>query len=177
MRFGPAAPARLLLVLALILPGCGEQETAATGAATTVSDAKAAGRASPSVDRPNPRALATARRCRDSLGEFLDAMESLNNTVAVGLDYDGYLTMVNRVRASYAEIDAERLPLLCLAKVASPAESALNSYIAAANAWGECLATTSCDLAEVEPALQRRWAGASDLVGETQTGLRALSSS
>lgn len=161
MRSGPAAIAGLLLALALIFPACGEEESAATGAE--------------SAAERTARPIAW-RQCRRSLGEFLDALESLNNTVAVGLDYEGYLSMVKRVRATYAEIDAERLPLLCLARAATPAEAALNAYIAAANTWGECLAVT-CDLTEVEPQLQRKWARASDLVGRAQTGLRALSPS
>ncbi|HEY5814894.1 MAG TPA: hypothetical protein VIS95_00975 [Solirubrobacterales bacterium] len=161
MRSGPAATAGLLLALALTSVGCGEEQTVAT-------PVKAAA--------PSKPARSVAPKCRRLLGEFLDAMESLNNTVAVGLDYDGYLTMVNRVRATYAEVDADRLPLLCLARAASPAEAALNSFIAAANAWGECLAA-GCDLAKVEPKLQRLWARASGELGDAQTGLRALASS
>lgn len=183
MRSGPAAIAGLLLALALTSPGCGEEQTAARGADTApaASGAKATGGGETAVTvsgaaRPRTQARAAQRKCRTSLGEFLDAMESLNNTVAVGLDYDGYLTMVNRVRATYAEVDADRLPLLCLVRAAAPAEAALNSFIAAANAWGECLAG-GCDLAEVEPKLQRQWARAADELGEAQTGLRALASS
>ena len=160
MRSGPAATAGMLLALALISVGCGEEQTAATGAETTRPAAK-----------PKPHGLAAAKRCRRSLAEFLDAMESLNNTVAVGLNYAGYLGMVNRVRATYAEIDADRLSVVCLARVASPAEQALNEYIVAANTWGEFLTTASCSPEEVEPKLQRRWAAASDLVAQAQSGL------
>lgn len=39
----------------------------------------------------------------------------------------------------------------------TPAEDALNRYIDAANAWGECLADASCATATIEPVLQRRW--------------------
>jgi len=53
----------------------------------------------------------------------------------------------------------------------SAGERALNSYLVAANAWGECLATASCELEAVEPRLQRQWARASDLLGSVQTGL------
>ena len=127
----------------------------------------AAGRAKPKV----PRA---ARRCGRLLGDFLDSMESLNNTLAVGLDYEGYLAAVNRVRATYARIEAERLPLACLARVAGPAERSLNFYIDAANTWGNCLATSACDSEAVEPKLQRKWEEASDLLSEAQSGLRDL---
>lgn len=160
MRSGPAATAGLLLALALIPVGCGEEQTTAAGAET------ARGKPAKPSD---PKA---ARQCRRSLGEFLDAMESLNNTVAVGLSYDRYLSTVNRVRATYAGVDPDRLSIVCLARVASPAEQALNAYIAAANAWGECLATASCSPEEVEPELQRKWARASGLVAQAQSGLR-----
>jgi hypothetical protein len=163
MRSGPAATAGLMLALALVPVGCGEEQTTAAGAETTRPAAK-----------PKPHGSAAAKRCRRSLGEFFDAMESLNNTVAVGLDYDGYLSTVNRVRATYAEIDADRLSIACLARVASPAEQALNAYIAAANTWGECLATTTCDPAEMEPGLQRKWAAAANLVARAQRGLRGM---
>lgn len=100
----------------LILPACGDEQTATA------------------VDRPvvshRPGRLATAsvdRRCRRSLADLLDAMESLNNTVTVGTTYDGYLSGVNHVRAAYAESEAKRLPLVCLASVAAPAERALNA--------------------------------------------------
>lgn len=176
MRSGPAATAGLLLALALISSGCGEEQSAATETAaerTAIKTTRGATSAPAASTKRPPAAddLVAQRRCRRTLGEFLDAMESLGNAVAVGLDYHGYLTMVNRVRATYAEVDADRLPLLCLARAAAPAEAALNSYIAAANAWGECLAATSCELSEVEPRLQRSWARASDLLAAASATL------
>lgn len=161
MRPGPAAIAVLLLALALILPGCGDEQTSAAGTTTSAA-------------RPAKADPAVAKRCRRSLGDFLDSMESLNNSLAVGLSYDAYLSAVNHVRSTYAPIDADQLPLLCLAQVASPAERALNTYIEAANTWGDCLATTSCDPESIEAKLQRKWAQASDLLSEAQENLRNL---
>ncbi|HEX2467263.1 MAG TPA: hypothetical protein VHJ54_03570, partial [Solirubrobacterales bacterium] len=111
-------------------------------------------------------------QCRRSLGDLLDAMESLNNVVVVGLDYAGYLSSVENVRAVYAGVPADRLGIVCLARAAGPAERALNAYIEAANAWGDCLADASCDPGQVEPKLQRRWARASDALSLAQSGLR-----
>jgi hypothetical protein len=184
MRSGTAAIAGLLLALALTLSACGDEQTAARGvesaakpmATEATRPAVSPADSTPATARADGHELAAQRQCRRSLGEFLDAIESLTNTVAVGLDYDGYLSAVNRVRATYAEVEAERLSLLCLARAAGPAEAALNSYIAAANVWGECLAD-ACDLGEVEPKLQRQWARASSLLGKAQAGLRALGSS
>lgn len=164
-----------LLGLALILPACGGERTVAAGGERTTSGASAGTKrvetAAASRARTRPPA---ARRCGRMLGGFLDSMESLNNTLAVGLDYESYLGAVNHVRATYADLPADRLPLTCLALVGTPTERALNIYIDAANTWGNCLATTSCDSEAVEPKLQRGWEQASDLLAEAQSGLRDL---
>lgn len=162
MRFGPAVIAVLLLAPALILPGCGDEQTSAAG---TIRNAVRPAKADPPVDK----------RCRRALGDFLDSIESLNNSLAVGLSYDAYLSAVNHVRSTYAPIDADRLSLLCLARVASPAEQALNTYIEAANDWGDCLATTSCDSESIEPRLQRKWAEASGLLSDAKGDMQRLS--
>lgn len=179
MRSAPIAAAAVLLSLALILPGCGDEGTATAGGEKTAAESTAGGeKAIPNgatgargarVARP-----AAAKRCGRLLGGLLDSMESLNNTVAVGLDYDSYLGAVNNVRATYASVPAERLPLVCLTRVAGPAERALNAYIEAANAWGECLAGSSCDPESVEPKLQRKWEEASDLLSVAGKDLRNL---
>lgn len=170
MRLGPAAIAAPLLVLALILPGCGDEQTSAAGTAKGSARAAKAttAKASAAPSKARAGALVTARRCRRSLGDFLDSMESLNNSLAVGLSYDAYLSALNHVRSTYAPISANQLPLVCLAQVASPAEQALNTYIAAANVWGDCLATTSCDPESIEPRLQRKWREASSFLSEAE---------
>jgi len=177
MRSGPAATAALMLAVALLPAGCGGEQS-------TAADTPDGTRSAPRADshqrrayahiRPGAVPRAEARRCRRALGDFLDAAESLENSVAVGVSYDSYLSAVNHVRASYAEAEADDLPLLCLARVATPAEAALNAHIEAANAWGECLADSSCDPESVEPELQRRWSRAADRLGESARGLRAL---
>jgi hypothetical protein len=169
MRPGPAAIAVLLLALAPILSSCGDEQTSAAGTETSGQPtAKATTAGASATSEGASRDLATAKRCRRSLSDFLDSMESLNNSLAVGLSYEDYLTAVNHVRSTYAPIDANRLPLLCLTQVASPAEHALNTYIEAANTWGNCLATASCDTESIEPKLQRKWARASDLLSRAQ---------
>lgn len=173
MRSGPAAITGVLLGLALILPGCGEEQTATAGGESTGPSA-ARVTTSPAQRSAAATAGSAAKRCGHLLSEFLDSLESLNNALAVGLSYDGYLGAVNGVRSTYASVEADRLPIGCLAKVASPAEQALNTYIAAANTWGACLATAGCDSAEVEPSLQRKWARASHFLSSAQSGLRAL---
>lgn len=164
MRSGPAAAVGLLLSLALVLSACGDEQTTAAAPERASSEAAADGGAKAKTSTASSGDGAAARQCRRSLGDFLDSMESLGNTLAVGLSYEDYLSAVNHVRATYASIDADRLSVVCLASVASPAERALNAYIEAANAWGDCLATTSCDPESVEPELQRKWAQAARLI-------------
>jgi hypothetical protein len=162
MRSGPTAA---LLSLALILPGCGDDGTAAAGS----------GKVSTNVTRTKASPSAAAKRCGAQLGDLLDSLESLGNTLAVGLDYEQYLGSVNGVRVSYAGVAADRLGIVCLSRVAAPAEGALNVYIDAANEWGNCLAASSCDPESIEPRLQREWERASEKLARAQGGLRDLS--
>lgn len=168
MRSGPIAVIAALLSLALVLPGCGDDGTATAGE----------GKEPTSAPRTVPRAPsgspAAARRCRAALGDLLDSIESLDNALAVGLEYEQYLGSVKRVRASHANVAVERLGIVCLGRVAAPAERALNLYIDAANRWGDCLAS-SCETESIEPQLQREWERASAQIGRAQNGLRGLS--
>jgi len=169
MRSGPIAATAALLSLALILPGCGDE-----GAATANGGKESTSTTRSEVSRP-AGSPAAAKRCRRELGDFLDSIESLGNTLAVGLDYEQYLGSVNRVRASYSSVAAERLGIVCLSQVAAPAEGVLNVYIEAANEWGDCLASSSCDPESIEPKLQREWERASDQLAQARSGLRDLS--
>lgn len=176
MRSGPAATLGVLLGLALILPACGDERTAAAGggAATAGTESTTTDGKTTAPGKAMAKAQPAARQCGRLLGDFVDSMESLNNTLAVGLDYEGYLGAVNHVRATYASLPAERLPFVCLTRAGAPAEQALNIYLDTANTWGDCLANTSCNPESVEPKLQRRWEQASDLLSDVQSGLRDL---
>lgn len=175
MRSGPIAATAVLLSLVLVLSGCGDKGTA-TGGGKEDTSAPAAkpNPAKGGVSASKPTRSAAAKRCGAELGDFLDSIESLGNTLAVGLDYEQYLDSVNRVRASYADVVADRLGIVCLSRVAAPTEAALNIYIEAANDWGDCLAS-SCDAESIEPKLQQEWARASDQLAQAQSGLRDLS--
>lgn len=157
MRPGPAI-AVLMLIAAFPLPGCGDGETSAAGAEQSARSTQATIPAS------------TTAKCHRGLDNFLDAMESLNNLVTVGVDYDSYLSAVNHVRSTYAPIQPKQLPLPCLIQVAVPAEQGLNTYIEAVNTWGDCLAATSCDLESIEARVRRRWSRASRLLAASRNG-------
>lgn len=163
MRLSRAATVGTLLGLALILGSCGGDGTTATERPT---------RPSPAASKAAPGRSAA---CRAQLSGFVDSMARLRDELARGLDYDGYLGEVRATRVVYAAIRPERIPAGCLFAAAGPAERAFNLYIDAANAWGDCLATVTCDTREVEPRLQRSWALAARRLSLAQRGLRAAS--
>jgi hypothetical protein len=160
MRPSLAATVGILLGLALILPGCGDQT------------APAAGTGSGSARGSEADAPPTTRTCRAQLHGLLGSMDELRGKLAVGLSYGAYLHEVKAVRAAYDAVPVDRLELDCLMKAGTPAERALNRYIAAANTWGDCLTRASCDSETVEPKLQRKWALASARLSSAQRSLR-----
>lgn len=161
MRLSPVATVGILLGLALILSGCGDQSAPAGGIGTAPPH------------RTESSVSATTRTCRNQLHGLLDSMDELRGKLAVGLSYGAYLHGVKAVQAVYDGVPVDRLELGCLVRVGTPAERALNRYIAAANTWGDCLTLASCNSESVEPKLQRRWALASDQLSSAQQGLRS----
>jgi hypothetical protein len=162
MRLSSAAAIAILLGLALILSACGKDGTSAVDRpAGTVSNT------SPS----EPVGQAAAKACHQLRG-FNGAMSTLRDELARGLSYDYYLREVRSVRSLYARIDVDELSAGCLLATGGPAERAFNLYIDAANAWGDCLATVSCDTRSIEPELQRKWALAARRLAVAQRGLR-----
>jgi hypothetical protein len=160
MRLGPAATVGILLALALVLPGCGDRNSATAGTGTAPPQGAQAAHSAPT------------RTCRAQLGGFLGSMDALRQKLAVGLSYGAYLHEVRTVRDAYDGVPVDRLALACLVAVGTPAERALNRYTEAANTWGDCLASASCDSESVEPKLQREWELASERLSSAQQGLR-----
>jgi hypothetical protein len=162
MRLSSAAIVGILLGLALISSGCGEDGTSAAGKpVSTVSTSSA----------PPPKKVRAARTCHQLRG-FAGSMAALRDKLARGLSYDDYLREVQEVRLLYSEIEAGKLTVGCLLASGGPAERALNLYIDAANTWGDCLATVSCNTRSIEPRLQRKWALAARQLTVARQGLR-----
>jgi hypothetical protein len=111
-------------------------------------------------------------RCGEDLGGLVRSLDALRDQLAVGLTYDQYLEVVERLRRSYRRIPAEEATVGCALAVGAPAERALNQHIEAANAWGNCLAGASCEIASVESGIKRRWELASVAVSDAEDGLR-----
>ncbi len=157
MRLSLAATVGMLLSLALVLPGCGEDHSTAAGETTAIAA---------------PAAKRQRGSCGPQLHRFLASMDALRDRLARGLSYDEYLREVKTLRAAYGALDARKLPIGCLLASGTPGERAYNLYIDAVNAWGDCLATVSCDTVSIEPKLQHRWALASAQLSDAQRGLR-----
>jgi hypothetical protein len=95
--------------------------------------------------------------CEAQLGEFLARMTDLRQSLLAGLSYAEYVVRVRAIRDAYEAVPVKKLDSPCLDGPASDAEDALNQYLRAANAWGECAATAGCAASEIEAKLQRRW--------------------
>ncbi|HEX6753912.1 MAG TPA: hypothetical protein VF093_10060 [Solirubrobacterales bacterium] len=159
MRLSQAATLGVLLSLILALTACGDGSSSGSGQATAAPSGVRASRSAADVG------------CRGQLHPFLGSMDTLRESLAVGLSYEDYLDELGEVRSAYDRIHVDRLPAGCLLVAAGPGERALNRYIDAANVWGDCLATAACETESIERDLQRRWALASDLLSSAQSGL------
>lgn len=147
----------LIGAVALVLPGCGGDSaaTAESGGA-------------PQPKQQAKVEVATGRPCPAQVGAFLKSLETLRRQLAAGLTYEQYAVRVKGLRRSYDDLPVGRLTLECLRSTGTPAEAALNKYVDAANAWGECLADVSCSTATIEPVLQRKWRVASRSLSATR---------
>jgi len=99
---------------------------------------------------------------------FVKSLDAMRRQLAVGLSYEQYAAKVKALQGEYAKLPIDRLSLECVTATGTPAEATLNKYIDATNAWGDCLADTSCSTATIEPVLQRKWRVASGFLGEAQ---------
>ncbi len=108
---------------------------------------------------PEPLADAKPRNdsCQARLGEFLARMSDLRQSLLAGLSYDEYVVRVRAIRDAYEAVPVDKLGAACVTGPAAEAENALNEYLRAANAWGECAATAGCAASEVEGKLQHHW--------------------
>jgi hypothetical protein len=146
----------LAAVAALALMGC-----ASDGAATAENTP-------PAQVKPQAKTALADRPCPGQVDALLESLDTLRHQLAVGLSYEQYAAKVKSLRAAYDEIPIDHLTIACLSSAGTPAEDALNKYIDAANAWGECLADASCTTASIEPVLQRKWRVASRHLSEAR---------
>ncbi|HEY0280802.1 MAG TPA: hypothetical protein VGC32_21260 [Solirubrobacterales bacterium] len=106
---------------------------------------------------PQEGAAAHGGGCEARLGDLVDRMDDLRQSLLAGLDYSEYVLRVQAVRAAYEDVPVDRLGLACVAGPADDAEAAFNQYLRAANLWGECAGTEGCAAGSIESRLQHRW--------------------
>jgi hypothetical protein len=176
-RTGPAAA---LICLALALASCGSG--ASSDAGTTASAPPESGTSAPPEStttaahdgcvRDSGRYAAksanacggggpgggdSAGACEARIGDFVDRMDDLRQSLLAGLSYAEYVVRVRAIRDAYEAIPVDKLGVDCLAGPAAKAEDAFNQYLRAANTWGKCAGTAGCAASEIEASLQRRW--------------------
>ena len=143
---------------ALILSACGSGGSAP-------SEPSTAAHATAPVEAPR-----SAPPCQAQVGDFLASMKALRRELEVGLSYEDYVAAVGRVRASYDRLPTDRLTIDCLVESGTAAEKAFNQYIAAANAWGDCLSEAGCGAASIERRLQGEWRTAAHFLAAASNG-------
>jgi hypothetical protein len=148
-------PVIAAMAMALALASCGG---GGSSTSPTTEVVKVEGTGEPAATKVHKRpGAADANACRSRLGDFLDRMKDLRQSLLAGLSYDEYVIRVRAIRDAYEAVPVDKLGASCVTGPAAEAEDAFNQYLRAANTWGECAATAGCAASEVEAKLQRRW--------------------
>lgn len=163
-RLAPLAVAGL--ALALTLPGCGSQSTAAPAEpaeATVIA---------PSAESPPTSTRGDASiACASALTAFVAQLEHLRRSLVIGVSYEQYVAELGAVRKSYQRVPVGKLDLACVSGPATSAEKSFDGYLAAANAWGDCVEESGCETAALEPRLRREWRAAAVQLAEAKEAL------
>ncbi len=155
--------------LALGLPACGGNSSEATAKAkTTAITAPADADSTTGGARPK---VAPASRCLAQLDPFLKAMDTLRTSLVAGLAYEQYVGEVKKIMATYDTVPVDELALGCVQAAGTPAEQALNRYIAASNTWTDCVEVPTCEAVSIEAPLQTKWREASEYLSKAERGL------
>jgi hypothetical protein len=158
-------------VLALGIGACGGgsgttgdgSDTSATGTTTDATTSPEAttrtdesGTSTKTGDTTKAPAKA-APSCSSQLDPFLGQLDDLRKSLVIGVSYEQYVAELETVRRSYAKLPVDKLDFACLSGAAAGAEESFDSYLAAANTWGDCVSESGCETATLEPRLQREW--------------------
>lgn len=122
---------------------------------------------------PTAKPAAKSASCASHLSGFLDQLEHLRRSLVIGVSYEQYVAELGTVRRSYEQVPVGRLDLACVSGAASRAEESFDGYLAAANAWGDCVSEAGCETAALEPKLQREWRAAAKRLAAAKQALAA----
>jgi hypothetical protein len=151
-RTGPLLVAIGTVLALASCGGSGSRRQSTSVAERTVKAQESQPVVTKSPDRSDPNGA-----CQVRLGNFLDRMDDLRQSLLAGLSYEEYVVRVRAIRDAYEAIPVDKLGTACVTGPAAKAEDAFNQYLRAANAWGECAATAGCAASEIEGNLQHRW--------------------
>jgi hypothetical protein len=159
----------VLAGVALVVAGCGgkSDEEKREEARQEAKEREAAERA-----EARREALQRYERCNDRVEDFFSALQELNSRLDVGLSYDDYTDQVADVKVAYDQADFGNLHNFDCLRAAVPGEKALNQYVEAAGAWGDCIEDFNCDIDNID--LNGYWLKASVFVDRAQTNLSDL---
>ena len=149
-------------MIVLALASCGGGGSSTTAETLTAGADSGHWELSDQVQTPKNAAAKSgadsgAGNCQKQLGEFVNRMTDLRQSLLAGLSYAEYVVRVRAIRDAYQAVPVKKLGVDCLDGAASDAEDAFNQYLRAANTWGECAGTAGCAASEIEGNLQRRW--------------------
>jgi hypothetical protein len=155
------------LALALALPACGSQSSAAPKSTETKTSVASGGPSS----KPHQAPASTA--CASGLSAFLEQLEHLRRSLVIGVSYEQYVSELGTVRKSYQRVPVGTLDLACVSGPATSAEQSFDGYLAAANTWGDCVSESDCETTALEPKLQRKWRAAAKRLAEAKEALQS----
>ncbi len=90
----------------------------------------------------------------------------------IGVSYEQYVSELGTVRSSYERLPVDKLDLACASGPASSVEESFDGYLAAANAWGNCVSDRGCETSALEPELRRKWRLAAKQLAEAEKALQ-----
>jgi hypothetical protein len=123
--------------------------------------------------RAKAKAQAEYQKCKSQLGGIVDAEETLNSHLSVGMNYHDYTSEVGDVKAAYDQVPFKQLDFQCLG-AGLPAEKALNAYAKAANIWDTCFNDINCSNDSIKPQLQAQWDKAGSQAEDAKSKLGGL---
>lgn len=102
--------------------------------------------------------------CMRNVGPFYDALTEVDARLDVGLSQRDLSGLVGDASLSYNRIRIDDLgDGNCLA-AAAKMEAAFNAYNTTVSRWNECIYDYYCDLDDIDPGMQVKWARAARLL-------------
>jgi hypothetical protein len=129
----------------------------------------------PPAPSPSFSSASSGDACEAEVGKFLDALETLDSRLNVGVQFADYGRYVGDVSVQYNKLDIKAMDQDCIRKVGVPAENAFNDYTSAQNTWNKCIShLLSCSLVDIKPQLHKKWQAAAREIAKAKTGLDRL---